>query len=257
MAAESKKHVYKFGAGQADGNAEMKNFLGGKGASLADATLMGLPVPPGLTISTEACNIYLKEGGLPEDIKKQVLESLAWVEGVMDKKFGDPKNPLLVSTRSGARQSMPGMMETVLNVGLTTKTIPGLIEVTKNERFVYDSYRRLITMYSDVVMEKAEGIQPEEGQGIRQQLEWILAKKKREAGIQNDTDLTVDDLKELCTLYKERIEKTLSKPFPDDPMEQLWGAIGAVFKSWGGGRAVAYRRIEDIPDKWGTACTVQ
>ena len=257
MAAESKKHVYKFGAGQADGNAEMKNFLGGKGASLADATLMGLPVPPGLTISTEACNIYLKEGGLPEDIKKQVLESLAWVEGVMDKKFGDPKNPLLVSTRSGARQSMPGMMETVLNVGLTTKTIPGLIEVTKNERFVYDSYRRLITMYSDGVMEKAEGIQPEEGQGIRQQLEWILAKKKREAGIQNDTDLTVDDLKELCTLYKERIEKTLSKPFPDDPMEQLWGAIGAVFKSWGGGRAVAYRRIEDIPDKWGTACTVQ
>ncbi len=257
MAAESKKHVYKFGAGQADGNAEMKNFLGGKGASLADATLMGLPVPPGLTISTEACNIYLKEGGLPEDIKKQILESLAWVEGVMDKKFGDPKNPLLVSTRSGARQSMPGMMETVLNVGLTTKTIPGLIEVTKNERFVYDSYRRLITMYSDVVMEKAEGIQPEEGQGIRQQLEWILAKKKREAGIQNDTDLTVDDLKELCTLYKERIEKTLSKPFPDDPMEQLWGAIGAVFKSWGGGRAVAYRRIEDIPDKWGTACTVQ
>jgi len=257
MSAEEKKHVYKFGAGQADGDAEMKNFLGGKGASLAEATSMGLPVPPGLTISTEACNIYLEEGGLPEYIKKQVLESLEWVEGVMEKKFGDSENPLLVSARSGARQSMPGMMETVLNVGLTTDTIPGLIEITNNERFVYDSYRRLITMYSDVVMEKAEGIQPEEGQGIRQQLEWILTKKKRESGIQNDTDLTVDNLKELCSLYKERIEKTLSKPFPDDPMEQLWGAIGAVFKSWGGGRAIAYRRIENIPDKWGTACTVQ
>ncbi|MHA2424117.1 MAG: pyruvate, phosphate dikinase [Candidatus Thorarchaeota archaeon] len=255
--SEEKKHVYKFGAGQADGNEEMKNFLGGKGASLAGATLMGLPVPPGLTISTEACNIYLAEGGLPEFIKKQVLESLEWVEGVMEKKFGDHKNPLLVSARSGARQSMPGMMETVLNVGLTTKTIPGLIEVTENERFVYDSYRRLITMYSDVVMEKAEGVIPEEGQGIRQQLEWILSKKKREVGASEDNDLSVDDLKDLVAKYKERIEKTLNRPFPDDPMEQLWGAIGAVFKSWGGGRAVAYRRIEGIPDEWGTACTVQ
>ncbi|MFW9850362.1 MAG: pyruvate, phosphate dikinase [Candidatus Thorarchaeota archaeon] len=255
--SDEEKHVYKFGSGKADGKADMKNVLGGKGASLAGATLMGLPVPPGLTISTDACNIYLKEGGLPEYIRKQVLEALEWVEGIMGKKFGDPKNPLLVSARSGARQSMPGMMETVLNVGLTTRTIPGLIEVTKNERFAYDSYRRLITMYSDVVMEKAEGVQPEEGQGIRQQLEWILSKKKREVGAKEDTELSVEDLKDLCNLYKERIQKTLNRPFPDDPMEQLWGAIGAVFKSWGGGRAVAYRRIENIPDEWGTACTVQ
>ncbi|MFW9919995.1 MAG: pyruvate, phosphate dikinase [Candidatus Thorarchaeota archaeon] len=257
MAAEGKKHVYKFGAGQADGRADMKNLLGGKGASLADATLMGLPVPPGLTISTDVCNIYLKEGGLPEEVKKEVLEALHWVEGTMGKKFGDPTNPLLVSARSGARKSMPGMMETVLNVGLTTKTIPGLIAITHNERFVYDSYRRLIMMYSDVVMEKAEGFQPEEGQGIRQQLEWIMSKKKREVGVQNDTDLSVEDLKDICSLFKERVEKTLGKPFPDDHMNQLWGAIGAVFKSWGGARAVAYRRIEDIPDEWGTACTVQ
>ncbi len=257
MGKKGKKYVYKFGAGQADGRADMKDILGGKGASLAGATLMGLPVPPGLTISTEACNIYLKEGGLPESIKKEIIEALHWVENVMSKKFGDPENPLLVSARSGARQSMPGMMETVLNVGLTSQTIPGLIKVTNNERFVYDSYRRLIMMYADVVMEKAEGIEPEEGQGIRQQLEWIMSKKKREIGVQNDTDLSVDDLKDLCNLFKERIEHTLGKPFPDDPMEQLWGAIGAVFKSWGGGRAVAYRRIENIPDKWGTACTVQ
>ncbi len=257
MAAEGNKHVYKFGAGQADGKAEMKNLLGGKGASLAGATLMGLPVPPGLTISTDVCNIYLKEGGISEGVKNEVLDALKWVESVMEKKFGDPSNPLLVSARSGARQSMPGMMETVLNVGLTTKTIPGLVQETNNERFVYDSYRRLIMMYSDVVMEKAEGIVPEEGQGIRQQLEWIMSKKKREVGIQNDTDLSVDDLKEICDLFKERIVKTLGKEFPDDHMEQLWGAIGAVFKSWWGSRAVAYRRIEDIPDEWGTACTVQ
>ncbi|MFW9908479.1 MAG: pyruvate, phosphate dikinase [Candidatus Thorarchaeota archaeon] len=257
MPKGKEKHVYKFGSGKADGSGKMKNLLGGKGAALADATLMGLPVPPGLTISTEACNIYLREGGLPDQIKKEVLESLKWVEGVMKKKFGDPRNPLLVSARSGARQSMPGMMETVLNVGLTTKTIPGLIERTKNERFVYDSYRRLIMMYSDVVMEKAEGIQPEEGRGIRQQLEWIMSKKKREAGVQNDTDLSLDNLKVLCDEFKERIAKTLGRSFPDDPMEQLWGAIGAVFKSWGGARAVSYRRIENIPDDWGTACTVQ
>lgn len=257
MPKGKEKHVYKFGSGKADGSGKMKNLLGGKGAALADATLMGLPVPPGLTISTEACNIYLREGGLPDQIKKEVLESLKWVEGVMKKKFGDPRNPLLVSARSGARQSMPGMMETVLNVGLTTKTIPGLIERTKNERFVYDSYRRLIMMYSDVVMEKAEGIQPEEGRGIRQQLEWIMSKKKREAGVQNDTDLSLDNLKVLCDEFKERIAKTLGRSFPDDPMEQLWGAIGAVFKSWGGARAASYRRIENIPDDWGTACTVQ
>ena len=251
------KHVFRFGANTADGTGSMKNILGGKGASLAGATLLGLPVPPGFTISTDVCNIYLKSGGLSEDIKTQIKEALTFVEGVMEKKFGDSKNPLLVSARSGARQSMPGMMETVLNVGLTTSTIPGLIETTKNERFVYDSYRRLIMMYSDVVMEKAAGIEPEEGHGIRQHMERLLEAKKKKAGCLTDTCLNVEQLKELCNEFKDAVRKTLGKEFPDDPYEQLWGAIGAVFKSWGGTRAVAYRRIENIPDEWGTACTVQ
>jgi pyruvate,orthophosphate dikinase len=251
------KHVYTFGASKADGNATMKNLLGGKGASLAGATLLGLPVPPGFTISTDVCNLYLATGGLSDEIKAEVKESMARIEEYMGMKFGDPKNPLLVSARSGARQSMPGMMETVLNVGLTTSTIPGLIKVTENERFVYDSYRRLITMYSDVVMEKAEGIEVEEGHGIRAQLERILERKKKEVGCLTDTCLTVEHLKEICDDYKDAIKKTLGKEFPDDPYEQLWAAIGAVFKSWGGNRAVAYRRIENIPDEWGTACTVQ
>jgi len=257
MTKMESKHVFKFGAGKADGNDKMKNLLGGKGASLAGATLLGLPVPPGFTISTEVCNIYLKTGGLSEEIKAEAKEALRFVEKALEKKFGDKKNPLLVSCRSGARQSMPGMMETVLNVGLTTSTIPGLVEVTNNERFVYDSYRRLIMMYSDVVMEKAAGIEPEEGHGIRQQMERLLEAKKKKAGCRTDTCLNVEQLKELCVEFKDAVRKTLGKEFPDDPYEQLWGAVGAVFKSWGGARAVAYRRIENIPDEWGTACTVQ
>ena len=253
----NEKHVYTFGAGEADGNDTMKNLLGGKGASLAGATLLGLPVPPGFTISTDVCNLFLASGGLSDEVKEEVRNSMHRIEEYMGMKFGDVKNPLLVSCRSGARQSMPGMMETVLNVGLTTSTIPGLIVVTNNDRFVYDSYRRLITMYSDVVMEKAEGIEPDEGQGIRQRLERILARKKKDVGCLTDTCLTVEHLKELCDEYKDAIKKTLGKDFPDDPYEQLWGGIGAVFRSWGGNRAVAYRRIEGIPDEWGTACTVQ
>ncbi|MFW9838401.1 MAG: PEP/pyruvate-binding domain-containing protein, partial [Candidatus Thorarchaeota archaeon] len=251
------KHVYTFGAGKADGDSTMKNLLGGKGASLAGATLLGLPVPPGFTISTDVCNMFLASGGLSDEVKEEAKASMTRIEEFMGKKFGDPNNPLLVSARSGARQSMPGMMETVLNVGLTTSTIPGLIQTTQNERFVYDSYRRLITMYSDVVMEKAEGIEPDEGHGIRAQLERILERKKKEVGCLTDTCLKVDDLKDLCDEYKDAIRKTLGREFPDDPYEQLWAAIGAVFKSWGGARAVAYRRIENIPDEWGTACTVQ
>ncbi|MGY5856414.1 MAG: pyruvate, phosphate dikinase, partial [Candidatus Thorarchaeota archaeon] len=251
------KHVYTFGAGEADGNDTMKNLLGGKGASLAGATLLGLPVPPGFTISTDVCNLFLASGGLSDEVKEEVKDSMHRIEEYMGMKFGDSKNPLLVSARSGARQSMPGMMETVLNVGLTTSTIPGLVEETQNERFVYDSYRRLIMMFSDVVMEKAAGIEPEEGQGIRQQLERILERKKKDVGCLTDTCLTVDHLKELVVEFKEAIKKTLGVDFPDDPYEQLWAAIGAVFKSWGGNRAVAYRRIENIPDEWGTACTVQ
>ncbi|MFX1483041.1 MAG: pyruvate, phosphate dikinase [Promethearchaeota archaeon] len=251
------KHVYIFGAGKADGTGSMKNLLGGKGASLAGATLLGLPVPPGFTISTEVCNLYLASGGLSEEVILEVREAMVQIEEYMGKKFGDPKNPLLVSCRSGARQSMPGMMETVLNVGLTTSTIPGLIAITNNERFVYDSYRRLIMMFSDVVMEKAAGIEPEEGHGIRQELERILERKKKDVGCLTDTCLKVEHLKELCDEFKDAIRKTLGKEFPDDPYEQLWAGIGAVFKSWGGARAVAYRRIENIPDEWGTACTVQ
>ncbi|MCK4566122.1 MAG: pyruvate, phosphate dikinase, partial [Candidatus Thorarchaeota archaeon] len=251
------KHIFKFGVGKADGNDTMKNLLGGKGASLAGATLLGMPVPPGFTISTDVCNNYLATGDFSKETKAEATESMAFVEEAMGKKFGDPKNPLLVSTRSGARQSMPGMMETVLNVGLTTSTIPGLIEITENERFVYDSYRRLIMMYSDVVMEKAAGIEVEEGHGIRQQMERIIERKKTEVGCLTDTCLSVDHLKDICNEYKEAVKKTLGKEFPDDPYEQLWGAVRAVFKSWGGARAVAYRRIENIPDKWGTACTVQ
>ncbi|MHA2041312.1 MAG: pyruvate, phosphate dikinase [Candidatus Thorarchaeota archaeon] len=251
------KRVYKFGAGKADGKADMKNLLGGKGASLAGATLLGLPVPPGFTIATDVCNEYLSTGGLSDAVKEESKEALAWIEDILEKKFGDPENPLLVSCRSGARQSMPGMMETVLNVGLTTATLPGLIKASGDERFAYDSYRRLIMMYADVVMEKAEGIETEEGQGIRQQLDWIMNKKKRESGRISDTDLTVEDLKGLIEEFKERVKQALGKEFPDDPYEQLWGAIGGVFKSWWGNRAVAYRRIEGIPDEWGTACTVQ
>ncbi len=257
MTKTKSKYVFKFGAGRADGNDTMKNLLGGKGASLAGATLLGLPVPPGFTISTEVCNLYLKTGGFSEEMKREVKDALRFLEKAMEKEFGGSTNPLLVSCRSGARQSMPGMMETVLNVGLTTSTIPGLIEITNNERFVYDSYRRLIMMYSDVVMEKAAGIEPEEGHGIRRQMERLLEAKKKQAGCLTDTCLNVEQLRELCDEFKDAVKKTLGKEFPDDPYVQLWGAVGAVFKSWGGARAVAYRRIENIPDDWGTACTVQ
>ena len=254
----AKKYVYFFGNGKADGRSDMKNLLGGKGANLAEMTNLGIPVPPGFTITTEVCTLYYKNNRkYPQELKKQVDEALARVEKIMGRKFGDPNNPLLVSVRSGARTSMPGMMETVLNVGLTTKTIPGLINQTKNERFTYDAYRRLLMMYSDVVMEKAAGIEPEDGHGIREKLEHVMDRLKKEKGYSNDTDLTVDDLKKLCDDFKVIIKKTLKKEFPDDPHEQLWGAISAVFQSWMGKRAVSYRKIEKIPEDWGTAVSVQ
>jgi pyruvate,orthophosphate dikinase len=253
----SDREVFRFGNGHADGDGTMKNRLGGKGASLASATLLGLPVPPGFTISTDVCVDYMETGEIPDEVEKQVDNALKWVEDVMGEKFGDEKNPLLVSCRSGARVSMPGMMDTVLNIGLTSKTIKGLIDRTNNEKFAYDTYRRLIMMYADVVMEKAEGIRPEEGEGIRTQLEWIMNKKKKEAGITLDTELSVELLKELVEEFKQRVKDVLGKEFPDDPREQLCGAITAVFKSWNGTRAVSYRRIESIPDDWGTGCTVQ
>jgi len=258
----AKKYVYFFGGGKADGNESMKNLLGGKGANLAEMAGhkdLRLPVPPGFTITTEVCTYYYQnKKRYPSGLKEQVMNALEKVEKIMQRKFGDPDNPLLVSVRSGARRSMPGMMETVLNVGLTERTIPGLIKQSGgNSRFVYDAYRRLIMMYSDVVMEKAGGIEPKEEEGIRRQLEKIMADMKKEKGYKSDTELTVDDLKKLCVLFKARIKEVLKKDFPDDHNEQLWGGIGAVFASWNGKRAVSYRRIEGIPDDWGTAVNVQ
>jgi pyruvate, orthophosphate dikinase len=252
------KYLYSFGRKKTDGKADMKNLLGGKGANLAEMSRIGIPVPPGFTITTECCNDFFKnKGSFPPGMKNEVIKALGLVESELGSKFGSPDNPLLLSSRSGARKSMPGMMETVLNIGLCTKTIPGLIKKTGNARFVYDSFRRLMAMYSDVVMEKAEGIEPEEGKGIRVQLEGILEELKRKKRYKNDVDLNVDDLKYLCDEYRKKIKKVLGVPFPDDPMDQLWGSIAAVFKSWNGKRAIAYRRIEGIPDDWGTATNVQ
>ncbi|MDD4954881.1 MAG: pyruvate, phosphate dikinase [Candidatus Omnitrophica bacterium] len=258
----AKKYVYSFGGGKADGNESMKNLLGGKGANLAEMAGhkdLRLPVPPGFTITTEVCTYYYdNKRTYPKGLKEDVAKALKKVETIMGKEFGSATNPLLVSVRSGARKSMPGMMETVLNVGLTEKTIPALVKLTKNERFVYDAYRRLIMMYSDVVMEKAAGIEPEHDEaGIRKQLEKIMAAMKKEKGVTNDTDLSAADLKKLCSLFKAKVKEVLKKEFPDDPMQQLWGGISAVFLSWNGKRAIAYRRIENIPDEWGTAVTVQ
>ncbi len=254
----SHKYVYTFGAGQAEGRAEMKDLLGGKGANLAEMSNLGLPVPPGFTITTEVCTYYYQhDRAYPPELEEQVMAALRRVEEIMGKRFADPENPLLFSVRSGARISMPGMMETVLNVGLTPQTIPGMIKRTNNARFVYDSYRRLISMYSDVVMEKAAGIEPEEGRGVRGQLEGLLQALKEEKGYQTDTELTAEDLKRLTEQMKAKVKEVLGKPFPDDPYEQLWGGIAAVFQSWNGKRAIAYRRIEGIPDEWGTAVNVQ
>jgi len=252
------KFVYFFGGGKADGTRDMKNLLGGKGANLAEMSNLGIPVPPGFTITTEVCNhFYKNKRAYPKDLKKETHKALAKVEKLMGKGFGDTKNPLLVSIRSGARQSMPGMMETVLNVGLTSKTIPGLINQTKNERFVYDAYRRLIMMYSDVVMEKAAGIEPKEDMGIRKQLEHIMDEVKESKGVELDTELDTQDLKNICQKFKAKVKQVLGKEFPDNAEAQLWGGVSAVFSSWNGKRAISYRRIENIPDKWGTAVNVQ
>ena len=252
------KYVYYFGGKKAEGKAEMKSLLGGKGANLAEMVNIGLPVPAGFTITTEVCTAYYKnKKKYPKELEKQVKDALAKVEKQMGAKFGDLQNPLLLSIRSGARASMPGMMETILNAGLNNETREALIKKTGNPRFVYDSHRRLIQMYSDVVMEKAAGIEPEEGKGVRQQLEKELHKMKEARGAHADTDLTADDLKELIEIYKAKVQEVLGKPFPEDPMEQLWGAVSAVFQSWMGKRAISYRRIEGIPDEWGTAVNVQ
>lgn len=260
------KFVYYFGGGKADGNESMKNLLGGKGANLAEMAghpALRLPVPPGFTVTTEVCTYYYKnKKTYPKTLKAQAEEALGKMEKLTGKKFGDPVNPLLVSIRSGARRSMPGMMETVLNVGLNEQTIKGVIAQSGDERFAYDAYRRLIMMYADVVMEKGGGIDPEsysgkKGKGIRKILDEKLEHIKQKQGYASDTDLTVAELKELVQDYKKTVKKVVGKDFPDDPWEQLWGGIGAVFASWNGKRAIEYRRIEKIPDEWGTAVNVQ
>jgi pyruvate,orthophosphate dikinase len=241
------KYVYTFGGGKAEGSAKMKNLLGGKGANLAEMSGLGIPVPAGMTITTEVCTYYYdNEQKYPAELEKQVDDALKHIEKIMGAKFGDPKNPLLLSVRSGARVSMPGMMDTVLNLGLNEETIKGIIEKTGNERFAYDSYRRFIQMYSGVVM-GAEG----------EHFEHIIDELKAEKGVKLDTELTADDLKTLCTRFKELVKKDLGHDFPDNPKEQLWGGIGAVFKSWMTPRAIEYRRLHNIPGNWGTAVNTQ
>ena len=257
MTNNNVKYVYTFGGKTAEGKADMKNLLGGKGANLAEMCLLGLPVPAGLTITTECCTAYYANNcQLPAGLMDEVWAGMKNVENLMGMKYGDPENPLLVSCRSGARTSMPGMMDTVLNIGLSSKTIPGLIKKTGNERFVYDSYRRLIMMYADVVMEKAEGIEPKNG-GIRKQLDDRLDQFKEEKGYKSDTEITADELKMLAEEFKTIVKKELGTEFPDDAKAQLEGGIKAVFKSWNGKKAISYRRIEGIPDDWGTAVNVQ
>ncbi|MCP4642839.1 MAG: pyruvate, phosphate dikinase [bacterium] len=254
----ARKNVYFFGGGKAEGEASMKNLLGGKGANLAEMSSLGVPVPAGFTISTEMCTEYYRnKGRLPKSLTAEVKRALARTEKAMGKKYGDPENPLLLSVRSGARMSMPGMMDTVLNVGLCPKTLPGLIAKSGNERFAYDAYRRLIMMYADVVMEKAGGVEPKDGQSVRERMEHAMEAMKKEKGVTEDTDLDVDDLKKLCREFKAIVKECIGKPFPDDAEKQLWGGIKAVFQSWNGRRAIAYRRIEGIPHEWGTAVNVQ
>jgi pyruvate, orthophosphate dikinase len=241
------KWVYAFGGGKAAGRAAMRNLLGGKGAGLAEMAHLGLPVPPGFTITTEVCTYFYAHGKTyPKDLKTQVEAALAAVGRITGKTFGDRKNPLLVSVRSGARASMPGMMDTVLNLGLNDTTVAALAEKSGDRRFALDSYRRFITMYSDVVL----GIE-------HQNFEEILDEHKERNGYTLDTDLNADDLQALVEHYKKRVEEELGKPFPQDAHAQLWGAIGAVFSSWMNQRAITYRRLHGIPESWGTAVNVQ
>jgi pyruvate,orthophosphate dikinase len=247
------KWVYYFGGGKADGKADMKGLLGGKGANLAEMVNLKMPVPAGFTITTEVCTYYDEHNKTyPKSLKKDVKEAIKKIEKEMGAKFGDPKNPLLVSVRSGARASMPGMMDTVLNLGLNDTTIQGLIEKSGNPRFAYDAYRRFVSMYGDVVL----GLKPE-GKDDVDPFEEILDAKKEARGVKFDVELTADDLKELVAEFKAAIKEKLDIDFPEDPEEQLWGAISAVFGSWNNKRAIIYRKLNNIPDWWGTAVNVQ
>ena len=249
----AKRFVYFFGGGKAEGKAEMRDLLGGKGANLAEMTNIGIPVPAGFTISTDVCtHFYEHKGNYPESLEREVGEAVAQIEKVMGSRFGNPKDPLLLSIRSGARVSMPGMMDTVLNLGLNGETVEGLAEKAKDRRFAYDCYRRFIQMYGDVVM----GLGPEEKDDI-DPFEEILSGKKEEVGAERDIDLGIEDLVDLVSRYKDMIERRAGEGFPDDPREQLWNAVGAVFNSWNNDRAIAYRKLNNIPGEWGTAVNVQ
>ncbi len=249
----SEKRVYTFGNGKAEGNAQMREKLGGKGANLAEMNLIGVPVPPGFTITTDTCNEYYKIGQekIVELLKDEVNAAVKHVEELMRSKFGDVNNPLLVSVRSGARASMPGMMDTILNLGLNDEVAEGMCKKTGNPHFVYDSYRRFVQMYGDVVL----GMKPENKEDI-DPFERIIEQVKKEQGVELDKDLSVDSLKKLVTLFKTAIKEQTGSDFPNDPIEQLWGAICAVFRSWMNERAILYRKMEGIPDEWGTAVSV-
>ncbi|MBR0433631.1 MAG: pyruvate, phosphate dikinase, partial [Bacteroidaceae bacterium] len=249
----SQKRVYTFGNGQAEGNAQMREQLGGKGANLAEMNLIGVPVPPGFTITTDVCNEYYEVGQekIMELLNDDVMAAVKHIETLMNSKFGDKENPLLVSVRSGARASMPGMMDTILNLGLNDEVAEGMAKKTGNPHFVYDSYRRFVQMYGDVVLE----MKPVNKTDI-DPFEEIIEKVKAERGIKLDKDLSVEELQKLVKLFKAAIKERTGKDFPDDPIEQLWGAICAVFRSWMNERAILYRKMEGIPDEWGTAVSV-
>jgi len=241
------KFIYFFAAGQTDGNAGMKNTLGGKGANLAEMTALGLPVPPGFTISTECCQaFYDNSGELPKEVVSGVEEAMSRLEKIAGKKFASQTSPLLVSVRSGARASMPGMMDTILNLGLNDQTVTALAKASGNERFAWDAYRRFLQMYSNVVMGMNGSI-----------LDVILEDLKHDKKIKNDTDISVEDLKALVAKYKKEITQHTGRTFPSDPKEQLFGAISAVFRSWNTPRAITYRELHGYPDNWGTAVNVQ
>lgn len=251
--AKREKYVYFFGGGKAEGKASMREYLGGKGAGLHEMTRIGASVPPGFTITTEVCAYYYAHNRqYPKGLEREVAAALKRVEKILGRRFGAGDNPLLVSVRSGARESMPGMMDTVLNLGLNDQTVQGLMGRAKNPRFAYDSYRRFVQMYGDVVL----GLKPKE-KGERDPFEVILDRKKKARGARFDTDLGAEDLKELVAEFKAEIKAKLGKEFPEDPYEQLWGAIGAVFGSWDNDRAIAYRELYHIPHTWGTAVNVQ
>ena len=249
----NEKRVYTFGNGMAEGRADMRNLLGGKGANLAEMNLIGVPVPPGFTITTDVCNEYFEKGkeDVVELLKEDVAKAVNHIENLMGCKFGDVDNPLLVSVRSGARASMPGMMDTILNLGLNDSVVEGLARKTGNERFAYDSYRRFVQMYGDVVL----GMKPVNKDDI-DPFEAIIQKVKAQRGISLDNEMNVDELKQLVVMFKDAIKNQTGKDFPSDPMEQLWGAICAVFDSWMNERAILYRKMEGIPAEWGTAVTV-